>query len=467
MGQKYFMPPLLVILAPHSESMERTRELAETGVGRLLVKYFVPSFVGVLVNTLYNIVDRIFIGQAVGAEALSGISVIFPIMLIMAGFGMLIGIGGSVLVSIRLGQKNLKEANKVLGTAFVMMLVASAIITIVGFLVKEPLLRSFGATAETYWHANDYLDIILWGAAFQLVGFSLNNLIRSEGNANVAMVSMLISAGTNIVLDAIFILVLDMGVKGAAYATVISMFVLSLWVVSHFFSRRSILKMYKENMKLNFGIALQIAAVGLSPFCMQAAGSFVQGVINTKLISYGGDLAVGAMGIIISVTNLIMMSIVAINMASQPIIGFNYGAKNKARVKTTLRYSLIAATCISVFFFALFEAITGALVNMFNKDSEQLYDMSVKGLSISLLAWPIVGFQIIAGNFFQAINKASISIFITLMRQVLILLPLIYFLSASYGLDGIWAAFPLSDVIAALMVSFFLIREWRKLDRLC
>lgn len=446
--------------------MEKTKELAETGIGRLMIKYFVPSFIGVLVNTLYNIVDRIFIGQGVGAEALSGISVVFPVMLIMAGFSMLIGIGGSVLISIRLGQQNLKAANRILGTAFVMMLAVSALTMILGFLTKGPLLRSFGATPETYQYANDYLDIILWGTVFQFVGFSLNNIIRSEGNANIAMISMLISAGANIVLDYIFIFVLDMGVKGAALATVISMFILSLWVVAHFFSKRSVVKMHRENIKLDFGIIKQITAIGLSPFAMQAAGSFVQGVINTKLISYGSDLAVGAMGIIISVSNLIIMTIVAINMASQPIIGFNYGAKNKERVKSALRYSLIAATLISTFFFVLFEFIPGALVRMFNNDSRELYDMAVRGLRISILAWPVVGFQVVAGNFFQAINKAPISIFITLMRQVLMLLPLIFILSPAFGLDGIWAAFPISDALAGIVVSFFLISEWRKLDKL-
>lgn len=446
--------------------MEKTKELAETGIGRLLIKYFVPAFIGVLVNTLYNIVDRIFIGQGVGAEALSGISVVFPVMLIMAGFSMLIGIGGSVLISIRLGQKNLQEASRILGTAFVMMLTVSAIVMVLGFLIKEPLLRSFGATHETYQFANDYLDIILWGAVFQFVGFSLNNIIRSEGNANIAMISMLISASANIILDYIFIFILDMGVKGAAYATVISMFILSLWVVAHFFSKRSVITMRRENIKLDFGIIKQIVAIGLSPFAMQAAGSFVQGVINTKLISYGSDLAVGAMGIIISVSNLIIMTIVAINMASQPIIGFNYGAKNRDRVKLALRYSLVAATLISTLFFLLFEIIPGSLVRMFNRDNIELYDMAVRGLRISILAWPVVGFQVVAGNFFQAINKAPISIFITLMRQVLILLPLIYILSPTLGLDGIWAAFPISDALAGIVVTFFLIREWRKLDRL-
>jgi len=214
--------------------MKNIDELESANVGRLMLKYFVPAFVGVFVNALYNIVDRIFIGQGVGAEALSGISVIFPVMLIMMGFGMLIGIGTGVYVSINMGRKQMGRAEETLGTGFLLMLVVSVIIMIATYLLKEPILRSFGSTEETFQYANDYLNIILAGTPFMVIGFSLNNVIRSEGNARIAMMSMIISAGTNIILDPIFIFWLDMGVKGAAYATVISMFVLMVWVLIHF-----------------------------------------------------------------------------------------------------------------------------------------------------------------------------------------------------------------------------------------
>jgi putative MATE family efflux protein len=223
--------------------MKNVDELRDANIGRLMFKYFVPAFVGVFVNALYNIVDRIFIGQGVGAEALSGISVIFPVMLIMMGFGMLIGIGTGVYVSINMGKKNMERAEQTLGTGFALMILVSVLIMVVTYWLKEPILRSFGSTEETFQYANDYLNIILAGTPFMVIGFSLNNVIRSEGNARIAMMSMIISAGTNIILDPIFIFWLDMGVKGAAYATVISMFVLMVWVLIHFRGNRSVIKL--------------------------------------------------------------------------------------------------------------------------------------------------------------------------------------------------------------------------------
>ncbi len=345
--------------------MKNIKELGEASIGRLMLKYFVPAFVGVFVNALYNIVDRIFIGQGVGAEALSGISVVFPIMLIIMGFGMLIGIGTGVVVSINLGKRDMASAEKTLGTGFLFMLLVSAAITVTIYLLKNPILRSFGANEETFQYANDYLNIIVAGVVFMTVGFSLNNVIRSEGNARIAMVSMLLSSATNVVLDYIFIFKFNMGVKGAAYATIISMFVLMIWVIAHFRGKRSVIKLKRKYIRVNWPILLEITAIGLAPFSMQIANSLVQALLNTKLIQHGGDLAVGAMGIINSVITLFIMSIVAINMASQPIIGFNYGAKSILRVKEALRISLIAATIIAVGSFIFIEAIPGLVVMLF------------------------------------------------------------------------------------------------------
>ena len=229
--------------------MKNVEELREANVGHLMLKYFIPAFIGVFVNALYNIVDRIFIGQGVGAEALSGISVIFPVMLIMMGFGMLIGIGTGVYVSINLGKKDMERAEKTLGIGFTLMVIVSVIIMIVTYTLKVPILRSFGSTDETFQYANDYLDIVLSGVMFMVVGFSLNNVIRSEGNAKIAMISMLLSSVTNLILDPIFIFGFGMGVKGAAYATIISMFVLMIWVLYHFIrSKRSVIKLHLKNI---------------------------------------------------------------------------------------------------------------------------------------------------------------------------------------------------------------------------
>ena len=443
--------------------MEKTRELAEKNVGKLMLKYFIPAFIGVFVNALYNIVDRIFIGQGVGAVALSGVSVIFPVMLVMIAFGMLIGIGASVLVSINMGRKDMERAERVLGNSFVMMLVASLLISLIGFLIKGPMLKMFGATPETVGYANDYLNIILVGVIFQVVGFSLNNVIRSEGNARIAMYSMLISAGTNIVLDPIFIFGLGMGVKGAAYATVISMMVLAAWVLLHFRSNRSVVKIKPQYFKIEPEIIREILVIGMAPFFMQIANSVVQGLINTKLIRFGGDLAVGAMGIVNSVATLIIMSVVAINMSSQPIIGFNYGAKQNDRVKEALRLAIISSTGISILAFIGVQLFPDLIVRFFNAEDPGLLAIGRMGLRLGLLALPIIGFQVVSGNFFQSIGKAKIATLLTLLRQVIVLIPLLFILPNFYDLDGIWMSMPISDAVSALIVIFFLRREWTRL----
>ncbi len=446
--------------------MDKIRELGEAKVGKLMFKYFIPAFVGVFVNALYNIVDRIFIGQGVSAEALSGISVIFPVMLIMMGFGMLIGTGTGVLVSINLGKKEFDGAEKTLGTGFALMLAVSVLVMVIIYVLKVPILRSFGSTEETFQYANDYLNIIIAGMPFMIIGFSLNNVIRSEGNAKIAMVSMILSAGVNLILDPIFIFWLDMGVKGAAYATIISMFVLMVWVLFHFRGKRSVIKLQKKYISLDIPISKEIIALGMAPFAMQIASSFVQGLLNKKLILFGGDLAVGAMGIINSVMTLVIMAIVAVNMAAQPIIGFNFGAKSIGRVKETVKIAIISATLIATGAFILIEAMPGLIVKLFNSDSKVLYDISVNGLRLVILAWPLIGFQVVASHFFQAIGKAKIAMFSTLFRQVIGLIPLLIILPAIWGIDGIWLAYPLADALSAAAVLFLLLREWKKLNLL-
>lgn len=443
--------------------IEKTKELAELNIARLMLKFFIPAFIGVFVNALYNIVDRVFIGQGVGSMALSGISVIFPVMLIVMGFGMLIGIGAGVLVSINMGKRDMDKAEKVLGSSFLLMLLISVVITIIGYSVKGPMLRSFGATAETIQYANDYLDIILAGVVFQVVGFSLNNIIRAEGNARIAMYSMLISAGTNLILDPIFIFGFGMGVKGAAYATVISMMVLTVWVLIHFLSSKSVVKLKAENIRFDSKILFEIMAIGMAPFVMQIANSFVQGLLNTKLIAFGGDLAVGAMGIVNSVATMIVMAIVAINMATQPIISFNYGAKSFSRVKETLRIAIISATVISILAFIMVETIPDSIVKLFNSSDPGLLGFGRDGLRLGMLALPFVGFQVVAGNFFQSMGNAKIAVLLTLLRQVIILIPLLFILPNHFGLNGIWISMPISDFCSAIIVVFFLVNQWKKL----
>jgi putative MATE family efflux protein len=445
-------------------NQRNVKELEFSSIPRLMWKYFLPAFASVIIHSLYNIVDRIYIGQGIGALALSGLSSVFPIMIIMMAFGMLIGMGAGVRVSLNMGKKDFDRAEKVLGNAFVLMFIVSIFIMLIGFIIKKPLLGFFGIGPETFNYADEYLSIILMGSVFNITGYSLNNIIRSEGNAGIAMISIFIAAGLNIILDPIFIFWLKMGVRGAAIATVISQFVLFVWVLLHFSSSRSLIRLNTANFRLRRDIVWHIVTIGFAPFAMQIASSLVFGTFNIQLVKYGNDIAVGAMGIIMSVAMLLIMSVIAINMASQPITGFNYGAKNFKRVKRTLVIGLISATGISVFGFVVSRLFPEAIIRLFNHDDTELMAVGVHGLRIFLIALPLVGFQIITGNYFQATGKAGTAAFLSLMRQVIVLIPLLFILPKYFGLTGVWMAGPVSDIISAAVVSVFLLREIRRLN---
>lgn len=440
-----------------------TVDLAEKKIGSLLLSYYIPAFIGVTANALYNIVDRIFIGQGVGHIALSGISVVFPVMIIIMGFGMLVGIGSAVLTSIALGKQNRDRAEKVLGNAFLLMTAVSLLVTVLGFLFKKPVLLSFGATSETLEYANDYLNIILSGSIFGITGYGLNAVIRSEGNAKIAMISMIISAVLNIVLDAFFIFTLDMGVKGAAYATVISQMVLTVWVILHFRRKRSVIKLKLSLIIPDYEIIKNIIAAGMAPFVMQMANSFVQAIFNIQLISHGGDIAVAAMGVVNSVATIILMSIIALNMASQPIIGYNFGAKNYRRVKETWLLTIKYSTYIAFIAFIIVELFPSPIIMLFNNDPE-LLEKGTGGLRIFLSMLPLVGFQIVTGNYFQATGRSNIATMMTLMRQIILLLPLIIILPGHFALNGVWMSAPISDFLNAAVVLLLVFIYMKKLN---
>ncbi|MFO7617337.1 MAG: MATE family efflux transporter [Bacteroidales bacterium] len=442
---------------------EKSLELGNEKIPRLMWRYFVPAFIGVIMNATYNIVDRIFIGQGVGSLALSGLSVIFPIMLVVMAFGMLIGMGAGVQVSINMGRKDFSRAEKVLGTGLFLMVTVGLLVTFIGFAIKGPMLKMFGATEETVGYAQDYLNIILWGVVFHVIGFSLNNVIRAEGNARIAMLSMLLSGGVNLILDPIFIFVLDMGVKGAAYATVIAAIVLDIWVIAHFFSKRAVIRLKWPNIRPDWKIIGLILSIGMAPFFMQLASSAVNAILMNQLIRHGGDLAVGALGIIASVAQLLVMSMVAINMASQPIVGFNFGARNYARVKATVRTGILAATGIGLFGWLVVQLFPHAIVRLFNSTDQELFEIAVKGMRIFLMTLPLVGFQIVAANFFQNIGKAKMATFLSLLRQLIILVPALFVLPGLFGLTGVWLCSPVADVTSAVITGLFL---WWQINKL-
>lgn len=443
--------------------MDRSKQLGEESIGRLLWKFSIPAIVGMLVNALYNIIDRIFVGKGVSELAITAITVAFPISTVIMAFGMLIGIGAAATVSIKLGQQNKKEAEHILGNALVLIIIASLFVTTFGLIFLEPLLKIFGASEQALPLAKQFTTIILIGTVLQNVGFGMNNMIRSEGNPKIAMITMLMGAILNTIFNPIFIFGLHLGIRGSAMATIISQTVCSIWVLSYFMSKKSTLKLKKENLKLSSHIVKQIFAIGLSPFLMQLAASVITIVLNNDLGSYGGDKAIAAMGIINSVTMLILMPIFGINQGSQPIIGYNYGAKNFDRVKKTLKLAVMAATVLCVVGFTAVQLFPGAIINVFSNADAELLSIGTSGIRIFLAMIPIIGFQIVSSNYFQAVGKAKISIFLSLSRQVIVLLPLLLILPHFLNLTGVWMAGPTADFIASVLTAILLFREMRHL----
>ena len=445
--------------------MDNSKELEQGNIKDLLFKFSLPAIVGMMVNALYNIVDTIYIGhmKGTGSIALSGIAITFPLSTIIMAFGMLVGVGSSSLISIRLGQKRKGDAEKILSNAFVLDIIISSAVGILGYIFVEPILKLFGAKGDVLIYAKSYISIILLGAPLQNVGFGMNNIIRAEGNPNRAMITMLSGAILNIILDPIFIFVFNMGVEGAAIATVISEALNTFLVVSYFASSKSHLNIKKDYLKPNSPIIKDIFAIGMSPFSMQIASSAVTTFYNQGLLTYGGDKAVAAMSIINKISMLIFMPIYGINQGSQPIIGFNYGSKKYDRVKKTLGLAIKAADIIACIGFVMVEFFPSILIKLFNTEDTELIAIAVRGIRIDLMFLPIIAFQIISSNYFQAIGKAKISMFLSVLRQVIILIPLILILPRFFGLNGLWFSAPVSDMVSAVITAIFLIKNIKSL----
>lgn len=444
--------------------MDRSKQLGEENIGKLLLRFSVPAIVGMMVNAMYNVVDRIFIGKGVGSLGIAGIFVGYPLSLILMAFSMLIGIGGNALVSIKLGEKREKEAEIILGNSFLLLILINTIISILGFIFLEPLLKLFGASKNIMPYSIDYMKIILLGAPIQSIGFGLNNFIRGEGNPKIAMGTMLIGAILNTILDPIFIFVFNMGVKGAAIATVISQIVSAIWVLSYFTSSKSHLKIKKENIKLQSYIVKNIISIGLAPFSMQIAASIVTVLLNNNLQKYGGDIATSSMAAINSITMMILMPIFGINQGAQPIIGYNYGAKNYDRVKSALKLAILFATVIASIGFILTQTMPAKLIGLFGKNEKELIEVGSKAMRIYLSMLPIIGFQIVSSNYFQATGKPKQAMLLSLSRQVIVLIPALIILPKLFKLNGVWMAGPVSDLIASIITAKFLVKDLKQLD---
>jgi putative MATE family efflux protein len=446
-------------------SVAPTHKLSTEKIGKLIWQYSIPSIVGMIVMSVYNIVDRIFIGQGVGALAISGLALTFPFMILLMAFGMLIGAGSSSRISITLGENNIEKAEKILGNALTLTILISGVISIITFIFMGDLLRFFGGTDETIGYAEDYMRIIVPASIFSAMNFGFNNIMRATGFPRKAMYTMLISAVLNIGLDALFIFVFDWGIKGAAWATVIAYTTGSIWVISHFFLPISQIRFKKEFLRLDKKIVGAIVSIGFSPFSMQLAASMVMIVVNATLINYGGDLAIGAYGIINSLLILVIQIVLGLNQGTQPVVGFNFGAKLYDRMFKTLKTAIIIATILTSGGFLMGMFFAEFSVGLFTTDDE-LIQIASNALRIAIIMFPLVGFQIVISNFFQSIGKAKIAIFLSLTRQFIFLVPAVLILPPLYGLNGAWAAFPVADGLAAVVAAttiFFFYKNFKRL----
>lgn len=445
--------------------MDQSKQLGEEKVSKLLLKFSIPAIVGMLVNALYNVVDRIFIGNSnVGTLGIAGITIGLPIMLVIMAFAMLIGIGANSLISIRLGEQKKQEAELILGNAVTLLVGVALVISVAGLIFIEPLLQVFGASKTVLPYAKEYLTIILVGTTIQTLGFGMNNFIRAEGNPKIAMFTMLIGAIMNTILDPIFIFIFGWGIKGAAIATVLSQVASTSWVLHHFLGGGSTLKLQAKNMKLDLPIVSRIIALGMAPFLMQLAASVLNAIMNKSLNIYGGDIAVSGMGVVNSITMLILMPVFGINQGAQPIIGYNYGAHKFDRVKSALKLAILAATTITCIGFFMTRLFPSQLVGMFNRTDEELLDFGIGAIRMFLIFLPIIGFQIVSANYFQAVGKPRHAAFLSLSRQVLILIPALLILPKFFGLEGLLMAGPAADLTSSIITGIFLANELKHLD---
>lgn len=437
-------------------------ELGTKPIGTLLAQYALPAIVAMVASSLYNMIDSIFIGQGVGALAISGLAITFPFMNLSAAFGAAIGVGSSTFLSVKLGQRDYGIANSILGNCVMLNILVGIVFGGVCLLFLEPILRFFGASAYTMPYAKDYMEIILLGNAVTHLYLGLNAVLRAAGKPKMAMYLTIFTVILNAVLDPLFIYTFRLGIRGAAYATVLSQLVALGWQWMLFSKKSELLHFDYDKFKIKKRIVNSIVSIGISPFSMNACACLVVIFINNTLADYGGDMAVGAYGIANRVAFVFVMVTFGVCQGMQPIAGYNYGAQNYSRLKEVLRLSVMAGTAVCAFGFLIAMACPRLVARLFTTD-EALIAMSVTALRYIMAMFIIVGAQMVITNFFQSIGKAKVSIFLSLSRQLIFLVPALMVLPKVMGLDGVWLAMPLSDAIAAIMAYGMLWMYMKKL----
>lgn len=439
---------------------KNSKALGEENIGKLLKRLSVPAMMGMIVNALYNFVDTVFLGQFVGVDAIGALAISFPIQMIIMGLGTMIGIGAASAASRALGAKQIEKADHIVGNAFLSIFIIGILLITLGREFLNPILTLFGATDTLLPLAYDYMNIILMGSIFLTISMVSNNVIRAEGNAKVAMISMMIGTGFNIILDPIFIELLGFGIRGAAIATVLGQILAFLYVTNYFYRGKSNFKIMPHHLKPNLEYLKEIFTVGFPTFMRQIAGSILAIVVNNSLGFYGGDLAISVYGVINRVLMFILMPMFGIVQGFQPIASFNYGAKNFKRVIEVLKVSLKFLIIYSTIGVIIIQLFPGLIIRMFNNDAE-LIRLGKVAIRIVTIMIPLVGVQILSASLFQAIGKAGPALIVSMSRQTLFLIPLVLLLPRfnNLGLIGIYAAFPLADVLAIVLSLYLLKRE--------
>ena len=447
-------------------------ELGTRPVGELLKQYAIPSIIAMLASSLYNIVDSIFIGHGVNALALSGLAATFPLMNISTAFGAMVGMGSSTLISVKLGQKDYKTAQQILGNAVVMNVVMGFIFGLVALLFLDPILLAFGATDATIEYARDYMQIILLGNIFTHMYFGFNALLRAMGHPKMAMKATIATVIINTILDPLLIFdTINLGfvqfdgagwgIRGAAIATVLAQCISLIWQVRVMSDKREFIHFKRGIYHLKNYIVKEVLTIGLSPCLMNLASCFVVIFINRGLLSYGGDYAVGAYGIVHKMTFIFVMIVMGFTQGMQPIAGYNYGAKAYDRVTKVLKITITLATIVTTLAFVIGEFCPEYVARIFTSD-EKMIEMAVVGMRYNCLLFPIVGFQMVAGNFFQSIAQPGKSIFLSLSRQLLFLVPFIIIFPHFWGIDGVWVSLPASDLVSSVIAAIMLGQYFKK-----
>ncbi|MFC2738739.1 MAG: MATE family efflux transporter [Prevotella sp.] len=441
-----------------------TLELGTRPVGRLLFQYAMPAIVAMTASSLYNIIDRAFIGHDVGPMGISGLAITFPFMNLSGAFGAAVGIGASTTISVKLGQKDYQTAEELLGNTVTLNLIVGFVFSIVCLVFLDPILRFFGASSQTLPYARSFMQVILAGNMVTHMYFGLNAVLRAASKPQQAMYATIFTVVMNIVLDVVFIRWWHWGIRGAALATVISQSMALIYQLKLFMNKRELLHLKRGIYRLKGNLVKNIIGIGISPFLMNVCACVVVIFMNNQFVRYGGDWAVGSYGIANAIGTMFLMFIMGLNQGMQPIAGYNYGSQQTDRLQRVLNLALVSAVCIMTVGWLIAMIIPHYCARIFT-DNETLVNMSARAIRIDMFFFPFVGFQMVITNFFQCIGKVKISIFLSLSRQLLFLLPLLYVLPMFYDIDGVWYSLPSSDLVASIIAGVMMVIFMRKFKK--